>query len=237
MPYLTSVRATTLFARWDKPSTCKTRGHSTVVEITSGHWTISGQLLHVYGQSSWRTAAMSGQRQVREPAADKPSASGPPTKKRAVSKHTAEKWVKEFDKTLNSSVWLRFEVADRDHVVSLSCAVCSQFQSKLVGMRNYRASFVDSTSNVKTSSFKEHASTDMHVRAMHLFKKQQSTNVFEYAPIARALTQQAMDTLAAGAWCLTNSLSVRTKCTLTGHSVWTLPKNYFEHCSITIWAV
>jgi len=76
-----------------------------VVEITSGHRTISGQLLHVYGQSSWCTAAMSGQRRARartrEPAADEPSASGPPTKKRAVSKHTAEKWVKEFDKTLN----------------------------------------------------------------------------------------------------------------------------------------
>jgi len=109
-----------------------------------------------------------------------------------------------------------------------------QFQSKLVGMRNYRASFIDGTSNVKTFSFKEHASTDMHVRAMHLFKKQQSTNVFEYAPIARALTQQATNTLAVGAWCLTNYLSVRTKCTLTGHSVWTLPKNYFEHCHHTL---
>jgi len=97
---------------------------------------------------------------------------------------------------LNTSVCLWFEVADRDHVVSLSCVVCSQFQSKLVGMHNYRASFIDGTSNVRTSSFKEHASTDMHVRA----------------------------------WCLTNSLSVRTKCTLTGHSVWTLPKNYFKHC-------
>ena len=112
---------------------------------------------------------MSGQRRAQEPAADEPSASGPPTKKRAVSKHTAEKWVKEFDKMLNTSVWLRFEV-DHDHVVSLSCAVCSQFQSKLVGMRNYHASFIDGMSNVKTSSFKEHASTDMHVRAMHLLR-------------------------------------------------------------------
>jgi len=70
---------------------------------------------------------------------------------------------------LNTSVWLRFEVADRDHMVSLSCAVCSHFQSKLVGMRNYHASFIDGMSNVKTSSFKEQTSTDMRVRAMHLF--------------------------------------------------------------------
>jgi len=144
-----------------------------VVGITSGHRTISGQLLDMYSQSSWRTAAMSGQRRAREPVADEPSASGPPTKKHVVTKHTTEKWVKEFNKMLNMSVWIRFEVADRDHVVSLSCAVCSHFQSMLVSMRNY--------------------------------------------------------CLAVGAWCLTNSLSVHAKCTLTGHSVWTLPKNYFEH--------
>ena len=47
-------------------------------------------------------------------------------------------------------------------------------------------------SNRRTSSFKEHASTDMHVRAMHLFKKQQSTNVLEYVSIARALTQLSL---------------------------------------------
>jgi len=113
---------------------------STVVEIISGHRTISGQLLHVYGQSSWRTAAMSGQRWVWEPAADEPSASGPPAKKRVVSKQTTEKWVKEFDKMLNTFVWLRFEVADCDHVVS------PVPEYKLVGMRNYRATFIDGTS-------------------------------------------------------------------------------------------
>jgi len=36
-----------------------------VVKITSGHHTISGQLLHVYGQSSWCTATMSRQRRAR----------------------------------------------------------------------------------------------------------------------------------------------------------------------------
>jgi len=51
---------------------------------------------------------MSACAREREPVADEPSTSGLPTKKRAVSKHTAEKWVKEFDKTLNTSVWLRF---------------------------------------------------------------------------------------------------------------------------------
>ena len=99
----------------------------------------------------------------------------------------------ENDKALNTSIWLKFEKADRDHVLSLKCAVCSRFNDKLVSMRTYRPAFVEGTTNVRTSSFKEHAATDMHARAMVLFKKQQSSTVCEYAPIAKALLQPAMD--------------------------------------------
>ena len=60
-------------------------------------------------------------------------------------------------------------------------------------MRNYRSAFIDGTSNIHTSTFKEHATTDMHARAMSLFKKQQSSSVLEYAPIARALINLPMD--------------------------------------------
>ena len=80
-------------------------------------------------------------------------------------------------------------MADCDYVVSLSCAVCTQFQSKSVGMRNYHVSVIDDMSNVRTSSFKEHASTDMQIPAMNLFKKQQSTNILKYTSIARAIMQ------------------------------------------------
>ena len=60
-------------------------------------------------------------------------------------------------------------------------------------MRNYRSPFIGGTTNVRTSTFKEHATTDMHTRAMSLLKKQQSSSVLEYAPIARALTNLPMD--------------------------------------------
>ena len=60
-------------------------------------------------------------------------------------------------------------------------------------MRNYRSAFIDGTTNVRTSTFKDHATTDMHTRAMSLFKKQQSSSMLEYAPIARALTNLPMD--------------------------------------------
>ena len=96
-----------------------------------------------------------------------------------------EKWVAENDKVLNTSVWLKFERADHDHVLSLKCAVCSRFKDKLVSMGNHRPTFVEGTTNVRTSLFKEHAVTNMHARAMVLFKKQQSSTVCKYAHQSR----------------------------------------------------
>lgn len=119
-------------------------------------------------------------------------ASCPPAK-REVSRRTADKWLAEYDRDLNTSVWLRYELANRDRVVALKCAVCAQFKTKLESMRNYRPAFIDGTTNVRTSTFKEHARTDMHNRAMCLFKKAQSSSVLDYAPIARALTNLPMD--------------------------------------------
>ena len=68
--------------------------------------------------------------------------------------------------------------------------VCTHFKDKLELMRNYRSSFIDGTTNVCTSTFKEHTGTEMHTRAMMLFKKQQSGgDICAYAPIARDLAQ------------------------------------------------
>ena len=114
--------------------------------------------------------------------------STPSAKKHGVSKRTADKWLAEYDKTLNMSVWLKYKLADRDHVVALKCVVCSQFKAKLESTRNYRSAFIEGTNNIRTSTFKEHITTDMHAHAMALFKKQRSSSMFEYAPIARALT-------------------------------------------------
>ena len=78
-------------------------------------------------------------------------------------------------------------------MLSLKCAVCSRFNDKLVSMRNDLPAFVKCTTNIRTSSFKEHVATDMRARAIVLFKKQQSSTVCEYAPIAKALLQPSMD--------------------------------------------
>ena len=121
------------------------------------------------------------------------SSSSSGAKKRMVQRTTVEKWMKELDKEHSTSLWLKFEVADRDNVSLLKCSICSQFSKKLQSMRNFISAFIDGSSNVRVSNVKEQAGTDMHSSAMHLLKKQHSSSVFEYAPIARCLGDTLMD--------------------------------------------
>ena len=99
--------------------------------------------------------------------------------KRKVTRKTVEKWITENDKTLNTILWLKFEVVvgDRKYVPKLKCSICAQFQEWLVSMRNYNPAYIDGTANTRASSFKEHASTEMHKHAMILYKKQHLSNV------------------------------------------------------------
>ena len=55
--------------------------------------------------------------------------------------------------------------------------MCIEFHKKLRGMPNYNPAFVVSSKNLRASSYKDHAATDMHKRAMLLFKKQSSVDV------------------------------------------------------------
>ena len=78
---------------------------------------------------------------------------------------------------------------------TLKYAVCQQFKECLTSMRNYNPTFIKGTANTRTSAFKEHACTEMHKRAMTLYKKQQPSNICEYAPMAKALLTLSMDEL------------------------------------------
>jgi hypothetical protein len=69
------------------------------------------------------------------------------------------------------------------------------FKDQLISMRNYRPSYVEGTDNLRSSSFKDHACTEMHKKAMVLLKRQQSTNVVEYAPIAKAILGPKIDSV------------------------------------------
>ena len=78
----------------------------------------------------------------------------PPAKKRGVSVKTDQKRITESNKEIGTSVWLKYEKADRDLVATLKCSV---FNDKLRGMRNYNDVFIVGSRNLQSSSYKEHA--------------------------------------------------------------------------------
>lgn len=112
----------------------------------------------------------------------------PDTKRRSITARTVEKWKTENDKTLGTATWLTYNMADRDHVKSMRCSVCSQFKGQLQGMRNFRPEYIEGSTNLRSSSVKDHAASEMHTRAMMLLKKKQAVDIRDYSPIARALS-------------------------------------------------
>ena len=109
------------------------------------------------------------------------------TKKWAVSAKMVEKWIAGNDKALSTSTWLKYDKADHEYVATLKCSVCIEFQDKLRGTTSYSNVFISGSKKLRVSSFKNHTASDMHARAMLLLKKQSSSDVTEYAPIAEAL--------------------------------------------------
>ena len=119
---------------------------------------------HTLNSSSRSSSSLSSTYDSLSSASSSSSSSSLP-KRRPVQRRTVEKWIVEIDCELNTSVWLKFEMADREHVALLKCSVCSQFATKLESMRNFKAAFIDGSSNTRIPSVKDHAATDMHARA------------------------------------------------------------------------
>ena len=85
----------------------------------------------------------------------------------------------ENKKALETTTWLGYDIdpSDHAHVIVLMCCICIQFRDRLVGGRNYSAAHVcvEVSMNLRTSGFKDHICSDMHLRAMLLLKKQVGT--------------------------------------------------------------
>ena len=76
----------------------------------------------------------------------------------------------------------------------MSCSVCTRFNEKLIGCRNYSSAFIMGSTNLCSSAFRDHGKSDMHQYAMHLHKKSCSKHITEYAPIVRVLCNMDDDT-------------------------------------------
>ena len=94
-----------------------------------------------------------------------------PPKKHKITISTVEKWKKESDKVINTTVWLAYDKFDRDHVASLKRFVCIRLADKIQSCRNFNLAFIEGLQNLRASSFKDHVAMDMHKCAMILFYK------------------------------------------------------------------
>ena len=97
-------------------------------------------------------------------------------RKRELTIATVEKWKLVHDKTMETGTWLKYEEAeDKFHVAKLKCSVCVQFEQELKKIsRNFSSAFIEGTSNLRTSSFLDHAKCETHKRAMEMLKQEQS---------------------------------------------------------------
>ena len=99
----------------------------------------------------------------------KSASSDRPSVKQAVTIKSVDKWIAESDKQLSTTVWLCYNNADREHVSTLKCSICIQFQEKLCSHKNFSSAFILGSKNL-CMSFKDHATSGMHQHAMTLYK-------------------------------------------------------------------
>ena len=123
------------------------------------------------------------------------------TKKRCVSHATFSKWKADLDKQCHTMSWLDSETehsGPKKTVIKLKCKVCTKFESKIQGRRNYNNKWIVGADSIRISNIKDHALSDQHAHAMLLVKKERAIAASEgpssWAPIASALHELPADT-------------------------------------------
>ena len=80
--------------------------------------------------------------------------------------------------------------ADGESVSLLKCKVCCNYKERL---GNFHLAYIEGSVNVKTSSFKEHAESEMHKHTMRLHKKSLGTVAISSTPIVQSFASCSMD--------------------------------------------
>ena len=92
--------------------------------------------------------------------------------KRQISVKTFEKWQGQYNSEFEMLTWLRCDKdrGDRTLVSVLWCDVCRRYESKITGQKNFCKTWLDGSSNHRTSSLLDHAKSSQHKAAMMCFK-------------------------------------------------------------------
>ena len=100
--------------------------------------------------------------------------------KRLVTKSTVEKWIRDSDKELNTTIWLGYEMKDRDHVACLKWTVCSMFRERLVGMQNFSNAFIEGSVNLRSVTIRS-------FKKCNARESKPTCSTIQNTPIVRAL--------------------------------------------------
>ena len=118
------------------------------------------------------------------------------SKKRVVTYRTFQKWQRDFDKEFSTMSWLDCEArmnGGNKIVEKLKCKVCTKFESKIEGRKNFSNKWIVGAESVRASNVRDHAQNDQHAQSMILLKKDKAKAVglgpASYPPIARALNK------------------------------------------------
>ena len=122
------------------------------------------------------------------------------SKKRVVTYGTFQRWQRDYDKEFKTMTWLDCKArmnGGKKIVDKLKCKVCSKFESKIEGRKNFSNKWILGADSVRASNVQDHAQNDQHAHAMILLEKEHAVEKglgpASYAPIARALKKLADD--------------------------------------------
>ncbi len=116
--------------------------------------------------------------------------------KRRVSHTRFKEWQRDFDRECKTLTWLECATAienGKKVVKKLKCSVCTQFEDRIMGRKNFSNKWIVGAESVRTSNLRDHAQTDQHSHAMMLLNKERwkaqglRHSKSSYAPIVKAL--------------------------------------------------
>ena len=103
---------------------------------------------------------------------------------------TVKQWASMMNPT--SNYWLRYNVDMKtDRVTTVYCQVCREQKEKLKALRNFNLAFITgiSGSALKKDNVVKHSKSDMHCKAINIWKKPQSVeDIYKSTPIGRAMS-------------------------------------------------
>ena len=113
--------------------------------------------------------------------------------KQRVTKATFNKWQRQYEHNHQTMMWLHCDTAaDLDKflniVESLWCGVCREYKTRIRGMKNFSKSWIDGSTNHKTSNILDHASSEQHKAAnTHKCRDQAKASNMPVSPLAHCL--------------------------------------------------